>query len=392
MTPSTDRNPPPVYLDCAAATPVLEPVLKRYVQHCRHWFANPHAGNRYSENAYREILRAQTRLLEHLDIPPDEATVTWTGGGTEAVNLGIVGALRAEPHPEQRACLAEASAHPAVLEPARSVARAGGSFEPLPVDAEGALRLDPITAAGDKLKKNTLVALCHVNNETGACQDLAAVRRWMDTRLPSAQLTVDAMQSAGKYDLRWREARPDFIALGSRKFGGPPHMGALIARKNVRLQPLLFGGGQQDAKRPGTLDTAGILALVDALEWACKNRANEWQRMTELNRKLRDAFTNDAAGRAVVLSPENASPYILSVAFPGCEGAILMRALAERGVVVGTGSACSAETRKTSHVLAAMGINSRTARGVLRISMGHTTTRDDVDTLIAACNRVLETY
>ena len=232
-----------------------------------------------------------------------------------------------------------------------------------------------------------------MNNETGAVHDLVRLRQWMVGGAPKAALMVDAIQSFGKMDIPWRAARIDLLAVSGRKIGGPPSVGALVRRRGVQLQPLFFGGGQQDGLRPGTVDVVGVLEFVEAAALACGERASEWTRVTGLNRRLREGLaTLGRTCQPQCHSPEDASPYILSVAFPGCEGEVLARLVELENVIVGTGSACSARSGKSSHVLAAMGVPAPVSRSTLRVSFGPSTTEHDIDRLMCALRTALAKY
>jgi cysteine desulfurase len=378
-----------VYLDHAAAAPLLDVVTDGHEQRCRQFFFNPHSTHQYSEACQRELIKARRRLLDLLGTDEAEAEVVWTSGGTEANNLGILGCLREQ---GDGTCLVEATAHMSVLNPCRAFGNtAAGRADIIPVTTEGRLQLPPGQDRGSRPVR--LVALGHVNNETGVVHDLTAVRGWMRQHTPGAYLLVDALQSFGKLSIPWQAAEIDMLSIGGRKIGGPANVGALVFRRGTPLQPLFFGGDQQNSLRPGTVDTVGVLEFVDAASSCCRQMSAEKIRVEKLNTLLRKKLLEMDGGVApVVVSPPSASPFILNVAFPGLEGAVLMRALALRNVIIATGSACSAEAAGISHVLTAMGLPRAVARGAVRISFGHGSTSDDVDALAAALAEVIQEY
>jgi len=376
-----------VYLDCAAAMPVRREVAEAHAELCRTYVANPHATSREGALGRRAILRAERELLALLDVPQDQADVVWTSGGTEANNLALMGSAATSAAPVMAV---SATAHRSLLAPCEECARRGGRALRLPVLVDGTLDLDRCT---EIVSADTrAVAVCHVNNETGALHDLDTINRWLRRSALAATFIVDACQSVGKVPIPWRTAGVDLLTFGGRKIGGPASVGALIVRRGVDLQPIMFGGGQQRGLRPGTMDTVGVLELVMALRLARGERDAEVARIGHLNSHIRQRLLSDPELRCVVLSPESASPYILTVSFPGYEGAVLMRLLAERGVTVATGSACSAESREISHVLAAMGCDEHVARGALRISFGWHSVADHVDVFVDELIRVLGDY
>jgi len=378
-----------IYLDYAGAHPVRQEVLALHTERCQTHLANPHASSSFSEYSRRQIDQAERQLLALLGIAEEEAHVIWTSGGTEADNLAILGAL-----PEKRgpaAVVVDGGAHAAMLEPCRLIAKnRGGTCVAWGLTTDG----QPSFVSLNLTKGNpvSLVAVCHANNETGAVIDLAEVRAWMARSAPKALLVVDAVQSFSKLDIPWAQAHIDFLILSGRKIGGPAGTGALVVRRGRELSPLLHGGGQQDGLRAGTIDVVGILEFVQAAKIAYEEKTALFGRIRELNAHLRDRLAQWEHPRLQIVSPVAGSPFICSFAVPGYEGAILMRLLAEKGILAATGSACSAESGKTSHVLAAMGISAKTARCVLRVSFGSNTSTEDVRAFVQGLQEIIAEY
>lgn len=335
---------------------------------------NPHGLTCYAEDARRAILDAEQRLLALCGTTPAETGVIWCVNGTEAANL----ALRGFPWKHDSAPLAiDLGAHPALLQTAQSLT--SHPRHEFLVEPDGALSPPPP-------EECALIALSAVNNETGV--------RWNWTRprrAPNAAVLVDACQAFGKHPLQWASA--DLLILSSRKIGGPATGAALLYRRNLHLRPVITGGGQQDGVCDGTLDTIGILLFVKAAENACARQAAALETVTALNRELRSGLGHLGHGKWPVFSPPDASPYICYFAIPGYEGAIIARALAEKyGVVIGTGSACSAESRKTSPLLKAQGVPDELARAALRVSFSARSTSADLRAFLTALPEVLRGY
>lgn len=183
------------------------------------------------------------------------------------------------------------------------------------------------------------------------------------------------------------------LMVGGRKIGGPASGGCLIVRNDVKLAPLFYGGGQQRGVRPGTVDVVAALEMAQALRMQCAEAEQERRRIAALNEHLREALTTKLNGHHChLVSPKNAAPWILCCAFDGYEGAILTRVLGSRGIAVSAGSACSAEAEQTSHVLRAMAVPEPTARGMVRISLGYTTTEQHIDRFVAELRDALDQY
>ena len=356
---------------------MLPMLASEYPALARQYGWNPHGLTCYAEDARRALLDAERRLLALCGTTPSEAGVVWCATGTEAANL----ALRGFPWKTADAPIAlDLGAHPAVRETVqamRSHPICGFLVQP-----DGAVRFTgtPSTTAP------ALAALSLVNNETGVV--------WNGDRdaFPlDCTIVLDACQAFGRHPLPWRAA--DLLILSSRKLGGPATGAALVYRKNLKISPIIIGGGQQNGLRSGTLDTVSILLFVEAAEMACRDREEKLQKVSLLNQQLRVGLARLGKGGWPIFSPETASPYICYFAIPGYEGAIVARALAEKyGIIIGTGSACSAESNHTSPLLKALNVPDDLARCALRVSFSSHTTPDDLDCLLEVLPKVLEEY
>jgi len=336
----------------------------------------------------RQIQLAERHLLDLLDISEFDADIIWNSGGTEANNLAVLGIANFA----GSGCFAvESTAHSSLLAPVAYLTESGFDAWQIPVNDNGKLNFGNYYSVD--MSQLQLLGVCHVNNETGAIQDICEVRNWLNEHAPSALLLVDALQSFGKMSIDWNEAEIDMLSIGGRKIGGPPEMGALIVRRGTPLKPIMFGGDQQRGMRPGTLNAAAIINFVEVAEAVTRKRNEEWQRITRLNQILRTQISSELNEyKVTAISPTDASPYIFSLALPKYEGAILMRKLSHRGIVVGTGSACSAESGGTSHVLHAMAVEPELARGVLRVSFSHANTENDVHLFVCELRKILADY
>lgn len=365
------------HLDCAAGVPMLPALTAEYSVLAQQYGWNPHGLTCYAEDARRAILDAERRLLVLCGTNSSSAGVVWCATGTEAANL----ALRGFPWRTSDASIAlDLGAHPALRETARTLC-------PHPicgflVQPDGMVRFTgtpPATAPA-------LAALSLVNNEIGVV--------WngdRDAFPPDCAIVLDACQAFGKHPVPWHAA--DLLILSSRKLGGPATGAALVYRKNLRINPIITGGGQQSGLRSGTLDTASILLFVKAAEMVCRGREESLRNVSLLNQQLRDGLTRLGKGGWPIFSPETASPYICYFAIPGYEGAIVARTLAEKyGIIIGTGSACSAESRETSPLLKALGVSDEVARCALRVSFSSHTTPDELARFLKVLPEVLADY
>jgi cysteine desulfurase len=379
------------YLDHAATTPVLPEAAAVLVEHLSRT-GNPSSLHASGRSARRAVEEGRERLAAALGARPSE--VVLTGGGTEADNLAVKGLFwaRAAQDPARRRVLVSAVEHHAVLDPAFWLAEhAGAEIVLLPVDDEGRVCLD---ALRDELAEHgdttALVSVMWANNEVGALQPLAEVVRLAHAR--GVPVHADAVQAVGQVPVDFAASGLDAMTVSGHKVGGPVGVGALLARRDLGLVPVLHGGGQERGVRSGSLDVPAIAAFAVAVERAVAGRETTAARLSALRDAL-VAGVRAAVPDAVLRGPADPAlrlPANAHFTFPGCEGDSLLYLLDTAGVECSTGSACQAGVPQPSHVLLAMGLEEAEARGALRFSLGWPSTQDDVDALLAALPGVVE--
>ena len=367
---SADR----IYLDHAATTPMRPEAVAAMQPFLDGIYANPSGSHRFAREARRAIDEARDAVAAALGCKPGE--VIFTGGGTEGDNAAIFGALRrfAARGASARA-VCSAAEHHAVL---HCVEHAHG--EVVGTDANGCI--DPV-ALGDVLRRLVadnvvpVVSVMAVNNEVGSITPLADVARLVRSVAPNAVLHSDAVQAACWLDLAPIMANCDMAALSSHKFGGPKGTGVMFQRDGVDIEPLIFGGGQERDRRSGTHNVAGIVATAAALVATVADRESEVARVAALREELVAGLV--AIGGVTPTIPADRSvPGIAHVCIEGIENEALLYLLDESNMCASAASACASGAMEPSHVLAAMGVSRDLAGGALRLSLGHTTTRNDV--------------
>jgi len=370
-----------VNLDNAAAAPPNPHLAEWYAELLPDYYYNPHSGTCVAERCRRLVLEAERRLLALLGIPEREANVVWTSGVTEALNLAAQAVL-----PEKAVVAIDPGAHPALAEPCKVWPNA----KAMPCGPFG--EIQPHEGICD------LCAVSHINNETGYIQNLPTLRTTLNSHGGQGLLLVDAAQSFCKSAIPWQAARIDLLALSSRKIGGPAAVGVLVVRKDVKLHPQLLGGGQQKGLRSGTVDAIGIELFVRAAEEAMRHHLHNGHHIADLSAQLwtclHERHDNTLPHWQPLHSGTQAdSPYINLFSFPGYEGAVLARTLAERhGVLVSSSSACSAENGRLSPGLQAMGIDEATIRGALRVSFSTESTSQELEIFLKALRKTLADY
>ncbi len=316
----------------------------------------------------------------------------FTSGGTESDNLAVKGifwARRAE-DPRRRRVLASAVEHHAVLDTVEWLRRhEGAEVEWLEVDGHG--RVHPETLAEALAADPDGVALVSVlwaNNEVGTVQPVARLAEIAHEH--GVPLHTDAIQAVSTLPVHFADSGVDALTLTGHKLGGPIGAGALLLGRDVSCVPLLHGGGQERDIRSGTVDTPAAIGLATAVDLSVAHRQVEADRLAALRDLLVEGVLARVPDAVLNGDPVDRLPGNAHFSFPGCEGDSLLLLLDARGIECSTGSACSAGVAQPSHVLLAMGAGRDRARGSLRFSLGHTTTRADVDSLVEAIGPVVE--
>ncbi|WP_062132245.1 cysteine desulfurase family protein [Demequina aestuarii] len=375
---------PPHYLDHAATTPMLDAARAAYVAELAR-VGNPSALHKSGRLARSVVEDARERMASALGAHPTE--VIWTSGGTEADNLALKGLFwaRHQADPRRTRIVTSAIEHHAGLDPAHWLESEHGAVTVvLPVDPEGRVDLDALRAeVAAHFDEIALISVMWANNEVGTVQPVREiVNIATEHEIP---VHADAVQAVGHIPVDFRASGLATMAVSAHKFGGPVGVGALVARRDLTITPLTHGGGQERRVRSGTLNAAGFHAASVAATEAVATLEAEADRLGVLQRQL-IARVRDAVPEARLSGPEPGPerlPGNVHFVFPGCAAEALMFVLDSHGVEASNGSACSAGVAQASHVLIAMGRPERDAASTMRFSLGHTSTQDDLDALIA---------
>ena len=366
-----------LYLDHAATTPVRPEVRDAMEPFLADRFGNPSSSHGPGRAARAALETARERVAAALGAEPDE--IVFTGSGTEADNLAVLGHWRAR----GGGVAVSAIEHSAVRRAAASAAREGAPVATLAVDEAGRLDLDALT---ETLQGDTrLVSVMAANNEVGTIQPVAEIAAWC--REHGATFHTDAVQAVGHVPVSVAGIGCDLLAMSAHKFGGPKGVGALYVRRGTELAPLLHGGGQERGLRAGTSNVAGAVGLATALDAAVAEQAAEARRLRALRDRLESALTGSVEGLVVNGTGAERLPHVLSVAIPDLDSDVLLASMDLAGLAVSSGSACHSGASAPSHVLLAMGVE---ADAVLRFSLGWPTTEAEIDRAIAVFREVAE--
>lgn len=365
------------YMDHAATTPMRPEAVQAMAPYLGDQFANPSGSHAFARSARRAVDDARDAIAAVIGCQPGE--IVFTGTGTESDNAAILGAVRRH----GGTALCSAAEHHAVL---HCVEHVNGRV--IGVDDAARVDLDQLLAAVREPQTPpsstsiSVVSVMAVNNEVGSVSPLDRVARIVRNRAPNAIIHTDAVQAACWLDLRDLWPHVDVMALSAHKFGGPKGVGIMVVRQGVSLEPLLFGGGQERDRRSGTHHVAGIVATAAALTMTDTERPHEWCRIAGLRARLLEGLHSGLDDVRDTLDVDNSVPGIAHLCFAGVESEAVLYLLDRAEVCASAASACASGALAGSHVLAAMGVEPQWAAGALRLSLGHTTTANDVDRVV----------
>lgn len=361
-----------IYLDNSATTrtlPAAAEIAQKYM--CDQFF-NPASGYGPAVQAERDVNAARARLAKLLGVSPDE--ILYTSGGTESNNMAILGTLKMRRGITP--IVTSIVEHPSVYEVCQGHQAAGNPLSIVGVKKDGSLDLDDLAS---KLTPDTaLVSVMHVNNETGAVNDLGAIRDVIRAHAPNAAFHADGVQAFCK--LPFSPVKCDLYSISGHKFHSPKGIGALYVRKDLRFGGGQIGGGQEKNLRSGTTNTPGVMGMDAALAEYAAHQAEKIEAMRACKLRLaknltslNDVFVNGPA-------PEDGAPHVLNVSFLGVRGEVLLHAAEGREVYVSTGSACSTHKKGKNRILEAMGVTGARQEGAIRFSFCPYNTLEEMDT------------
>jgi cysteine desulfurase len=369
-----------IYLDHAATTPMVPEAVEAMTRELTR-VGNASSLHASGRSARRVVEDSREAIAAQVGASPAE--LIFTSGGTESDNLAIKGAFWSGAELGRRRVITSMVEHHAVLD---SVAWLGHSASAevsyVPVDSAGRIDLSALRDAVDS--RTALVSVMWGNNEVGTLQPVRQIAAAAARH--GAISHSDAVQAVGHSEVDFAASGLDILSFTAHKLGGPYGIGALLARRELRLAPILHGGGQERDVRSGTLDVAATAGFAAALEVAAKKRVEEERRIRELRTDLVNSVLA-AVPWAVPYGPtadDDRLPGIAYIGFPVCSADAILMLLDAAGIDCSTGAACSAGVSQPSHVLIAMGCSESDARSALRFSLGHSSTAADVWALAAA--------
>ena len=368
-----------IYLDNAATTKPNEEAFDRAKRYVTENFYNPSSLYKEGFALQGELKKARSVLLTKV---ADESAfeLIFTSCGTESNNQAIFSFAR------RGNAVTTAGEHSAVAVPFSEL-KNRGIAEPriAPLLKDGRVDVEKLLALVDD--KTSFVSVMHVNNEIGAINDVNSIAKLVKAKNPRVIFHVDGVQAYGKIPFRMAK-EIDLYSISAHKIGGLKGVGALIKRKSLVLPAYLIGGGQENGRRSGTENTFGIMQFVYAAEKKFAMLREDFSRLKEYREMLWEGLDKSIFTR---LSSEEGTPYILSVSAAGLRGEVLLHMADDKGLIIGTGSACSSNAKtRYSKVILACGHDDKTADGVLRISFSPETTQEEVKKAIEILNDIAQ--
>jgi cysteine desulfurase len=359
-----------IYLDNNATTRPAPEVVQAMLVYLTERYGNPSSVHRFGQLARQGIDEARAQVASLIRCADSE--LTFTGGGTEAINTAVRGLLAARA-PRKRIVTSTVE-HSATRELCQQLAREGAEIVDIPVDRDGLLDLEQLR--GSVTEETAFVSVLWANNETGVLFPASEIAEVCKAR--RVPFHCDGTQAVGKLPVDVKGLGVDAMSFAAHKFNGPKGVGAFYARRGVRVRPLLIGGPQETGRRGGTENVPGIVGMGKAAELAAA-ALPQMQRVAALRDRLERGILERIDGAAVNGSTAHRLPNTTNIGFPRLEAEAILLLLSEQGVCASAGAACSSGSLEPSHVLKAMHVDERLAHGAIRFSLSRYTTDAEVD-------------
>jgi len=370
-----------IYLDNAASTPVHEKVIAEMIPYFKEQFGNPSSIHKYGRLASIAIQNARIRIASLINAESNE--ILLTSGGTESNNTALYGIVHRN---KGKHIITSSTEHDAVLEPCKHLEKEGFQVTYLPVDKYGLVNPEDIEK---EISSDTiLVSIMFANNEVGTIQPIEEIGKI--TQENKVIFHTDAIQAVGKTPINVKELGVDLLSISSHKINGPKGVGALYIKRNINIDPLILGGGQENGLRSGTENVASIVGFGMACQLAKDNMKQNQDHFGKLGMKLATEVIKEITHTTLNGHPEKRIPNNIHLTFLGINGEDLIIKLDENKIAASTGSACSVKVQKASHVLKAMGFSHEQITGSLRLTIGITNTDEEIDETVQVLKKVVK--
>jgi len=370
-----------IYLDNAASTQIHETVLEEMIPYLKEKYGNPSSIHRYGRLARKAIDKARKQIANLINADPSE--ILFTSGGTESNNTALYGITKKKPGSR---IITSSIEHDAILEPCKRLGKEGFEIIYLPVNNFGLV--DPLFLKNNLTDNTSLVSIMFGNNEVGTVEPIFNLAKICKEK--NIVFHTDAVQAAGKIPIDVKELGVDMLSISSHKINGPKGIGALYIRKGISIDPIFLGGGQENGLRSGTENVANIVGFGKACELSRINMLENSSRMKKLCIYLTNKIIQEIPKVTLNGHPEIRLPNNVHLTFLGVNGEDLLIKLDEYGIAASTGSACSVQIQKASHVLQAMGFSHEQITGSLRLTIGISNNLEEMDKTVEILKNVVK--
>lgn len=372
------------YLDNSATTACFEEVAQLMHKIMCEDYGNPSSMHHKGVEAEKYLRDAKETLAKILKV--NEKEILFTSGGTESDNIALIGTAMAN-HRRGRHLITTRIEHPAVLQPMAYLENQGFRVTYLPVDHEGRISLKDLERA---IRPDTiLVSIMHTNNEIGSIQPIAEAGELIKRMNPQTLFHVDAVQGFGKFRIYPARMHVDMLSVSGHKIHGPKGVGFLYIRDGSKVNPIIYGGGQQKGMRSGTENVPGIAGLAKAAELVYKNLDEDMDRMYGLREKLIQGVSSIEGVRVNGCPGREGAAHIVSLSVRGVRSEVLLHALEEKEIYVSAGSACASNKPQTSATLKAIGVERDLLDSTIRFSISVFTTEEEIQYTIQALGELI---
>lgn len=362
------------YFDNSATTIVTEDVKDIVVKVMTEDYGNPSSMHMVGVNAEKYLKEAKETISKILKVEPNE--IYFTSGGTESNNWAIMGAVEANKRSGKKIITTKVE-HASVKSPMKHLEQLGYEVTYLPVDESGVVQPDALKEA--MTEDTILVSIMYVNNEVGAIQPIEQIGKYIKTINKNVIYHVDAIQAFGKMEIKPKKSNIDVLTVSGHKIHGPKGTGFMYLKKNVKVNPFILGGGQQNAMRSGTENVPGIAGLAKASDDCYKHLEENVSTMMALKDYLIDGLLNIDGVTVNSQKGNEGAPHIVSASFSGVRSEVLLHALEDKGVYISAGSACSSNKPAISETLKAMNIDKDLLGSTVRFSFSRFNTKEEID-------------
>jgi len=370
-----------IYLDNAASTQIHEDVLNSMLPYLKEQYGNPSSLHRYGRLAHKAIEKSRKQIASLINAEPSE--ILLTSGGTESNNTALQGIAMKNTSGQIITSLIE---HDAILEPCKKLEQNGFDVDYLPVNEFG--MVDSSVLKSHISEKTILVSIMFGNNEVGTIQAISEISQICNEN--NILFHTDAVQAVGKVPLDVKKLGIDLLSISSHKIYGPKGIGALYIKNGIDIDPMILGGGQEHGLRSGTENVASIVGFGKACEIAKNNLNENIFQMKKFRDNLVEKVLNEIPEVTLNGHPQSRLPNNAHFTFLGVNGEDLIIKLDEYGIAASTGSACSVNTQKASHVLQAMGFSLEQITGSLRLTIGIFNDQKEIDQTVDILKKIIQ--